>query len=95
MSRAVICPVCGGCGEYSPAKDKGSTGGPPKRSCHGCGGRGWVEVGCSEPPIKPRPTVPPRDIVKRPFPSPWKRPDITESTGRPLWGPWADKMASI
>lgn len=30
--KAVLCPVCRGEGRY---KDK---------PCHGCGGRGWVEV---------------------------------------------------
>ena len=30
--KAVICPVCNGMGKYEG------------RECHGCGGKGWVEV---------------------------------------------------
>lgn len=30
--KAVICPVCQGEGKYK------------EKECHGCGGRGWVEV---------------------------------------------------
>jgi len=33
--KAVLCPVCNGTGVYS--KDRWDM-------CHGCGGKGWVEV---------------------------------------------------
>jgi len=44
MSRAVTCPVCNGTGkvrnpDYNPKL------GQEVVTCHGCGGRGWVEVG--------------------------------------------------
>jgi len=32
MKHAEICPVCGGAGQVNGQR------------CHGCGGRGWVEV---------------------------------------------------
>lgn len=35
--KAVLCPVCNGTGKYNEAQ------------CHGCDGRGWVEV--QEDPI--------------------------------------------
>jgi len=38
--KAVICPVCNGTGKLA---DTASTGGADK-VCHGCGGKGWVEV---------------------------------------------------
>ena len=44
MARAVICPVCGGKGAIEESEPYTTTS-PYKRTCHGCGGRGWVEVG--------------------------------------------------
>ncbi|KKN16751.1 hypothetical protein LCGC14_0972880 [marine sediment metagenome] len=44
MSQAVICPVCNGCGkakEYEADTKKFIKDYP----CHGCSGKGWVEVG--------------------------------------------------
>lgn len=32
MAKAVLCPVCSGSGKYE------------SNVCHGCGGKGWVEV---------------------------------------------------
>lgn len=34
--KAVLCPVCNGTGKYNP--------GYLENTCHGCGGKGWVEV---------------------------------------------------
>ena len=39
MVLAVVCPVCSGEGQYIPPPGEG-----PKRSCHGCEGKGWVQV---------------------------------------------------
>jgi len=44
--QAVRCPVCEGSGQYT---DYGTYGqvtsiAPVARSCHGCSGKGWVEV---------------------------------------------------
>lgn len=45
MAKAVLCPVCGGEGEiYEKVAFNPSTGSLPKKTCHGCGGKGWVEV---------------------------------------------------
>ena len=65
MSEAVICPVCKGAGvvpdevKYTYT-DGTATGGitgastyPSTKVCHGCGGKGWVEVGASYPPYYP------------------------------------------
>ena len=46
MSHAEKCPICGGSGKL-----------PDKVTCHGCGGKGWVEVGKDSPYI-PRPPYP-------------------------------------
>ena len=40
-THAEICPVCKGSGN-TRKKNKASNEGP--RDCHGCGGKGWVEV---------------------------------------------------
>lgn len=45
MGRAVLCPVCQGSGK------KGD------KTCHGCGGKGWVEISTDYP--KPEPPHPP------------------------------------
>jgi len=41
MGRAVVCPICNGTGKVKPTisynDDKGQI-------CHGCSGKGWVEV---------------------------------------------------
>lgn len=39
MARAVTCPICWGKGELL---QEGST--VLTKTCHGCVGRGWVEV---------------------------------------------------
>lgn len=36
--KASLCPVCGGLGEIKCGID------PPYQTCHGCAGKGWVEV---------------------------------------------------
>ena len=44
MAKAVKCPVCEGKGVvYGIAE----TGAMPTTKCHGCLGKGWVEVGTS------------------------------------------------
>ena len=44
MSRAVKCPVCDGEGKILMS-DVSSTAGGWEKVCHGCGGRGWIEIG--------------------------------------------------
>jgi DnaJ-class molecular chaperone len=41
MSHAETCPVCAGRGKTKP-DPLGNKGG--ERTCHGCGGSGWVIV---------------------------------------------------
>jgi len=41
MAKAVLCPVCSGTGKIMDY----STTAPVEKTCHGCGGKGWVEVG--------------------------------------------------
>jgi hypothetical protein len=43
-SHAERCPVCYGSGKYTPINDGYSTAVPQPRTCHGCGGKGWVEL---------------------------------------------------
>ena len=44
MSKAVKCPICEGKGKAAP---EGMWAGSPDSypTCHGCDGKGWVEVG--------------------------------------------------
>ena len=39
--RAVLCPVCKGNGKLTP---QGNYAGYYEVTCHGCNGKGWVEV---------------------------------------------------
>jgi hypothetical protein len=42
-TKAQLCPVCLGSGKTSSGL--GQTGTVPlEKTCHGCGGRGWVEI---------------------------------------------------
>ena len=52
MSKAVMCPVCQGSGKYYIHPPPGSpiTEGS-YLPCHGCGGKGWVEVSLNFPPV--------------------------------------------
>lgn len=50
MARAVLCPVCNGSGKLPPTSD---TSDATPRVCHGCGGKGWVEVGEDFKPTSP------------------------------------------
>jgi len=43
MARAVVCPICSGTGTIVEG-GYATTAGPLKKTCHGCGGKGWVEV---------------------------------------------------
>jgi len=44
--QAVRCPVCEGSGQYMDYGGFGKTtnAAPAARACHGCSGKGWVEV---------------------------------------------------
>lgn len=45
MAHAEICPVCGGKGKIPIPTDERSTAAPGEETCHGCNGKGWVQVG--------------------------------------------------
>ncbi len=48
MSKAVKCPICEGKGKVAP-EGVGWSGSPDSYPlCHGCSGKGWVEVGMSD-----------------------------------------------
>ena len=50
MSHAQTCPICDGKGRIKdPNYDPAATGVPNDVTCHGCNGKGWVEVGTSFP----------------------------------------------
>jgi hypothetical protein len=43
--NAVLCPVCNGTGKVSTPNNPNTTGVNYPTVCHGCSGKGWVEVG--------------------------------------------------
>jgi DnaJ-class molecular chaperone len=43
------CPVCGGTGKYLPPPNPAVTQVPLEQTCHGCGGKGWVETNSTYP----------------------------------------------
>ena len=57
MAHAETCPVCKGSGElfmksdgiYVSADQMPTT--MKTKICHGCDGKGWVEVGRDDPPV--------------------------------------------
>jgi len=59
MSKAQLCPVCGGTGKITK-QTVGTAGDTFEVTCHGCGGKGWVEVAEGTCPMYPCPTyIPP------------------------------------
>jgi len=45
MARAVKCPICGGSGKLVKGNGWQSSAVEANyETCHGCNGRGWVEV---------------------------------------------------
>lgn len=44
MAHAELCPVCNGAGKLLSKQDPGSTSAQFPSVCHGCNGKGWVEV---------------------------------------------------
>ena len=46
MAHAEICPVCAGIGKLrEPVYPSSTAATPTGKTCHGCWGYGWVEVG--------------------------------------------------
>ncbi len=58
MAHAQICPICEGVGKLRCFNGVRVTGieinGEKEEQCHGCGGKGWVEVGESSCPTIPQ-----------------------------------------
>lgn len=61
MAHAEICPVCGGIGRTEYVEGGNGTTVRKSQPCHGCGGKGWVEVGNDNIPV-------PVPIQLRPWP---------------------------
>ena len=57
MAHAETCPVCHGIGTIG-ADQHGLTCPEPRKTCHGCHGKGWVEVGDTIPPFPVQPVRP-------------------------------------
>jgi len=59
MKQVVICPICHGNGkirtidECMIADDAPGIKGEQKVSCHGCSGKGWIEIGKDDGPCYP------------------------------------------
>ena len=52
MAHAERCPICNGSGKIKKLD--------VEETCHGCGGKGWVEVSTSYPWSRPYPKPCPR-----------------------------------
>jgi hypothetical protein len=54
MAKAVLCPVCNGTGTIlKTPMDNSTSGATYHATCHGCGGKGWVEVADEVAPYQP------------------------------------------
>jgi hypothetical protein len=67
-----ICPICGGSGQVHESRQEGSSYAGGMKTCHGCGGKGWIQTQCDCPyqqyPVDPMyPYVP----FNPPRPYPW------------------------
>ena len=69
MAQAVKCPVCEGKGVL-PDGDDQSTVKNPTKVCHGCEGRGWVEVGSNVPRFPDYPLYPLSPYTPPYYPTP-------------------------
>jgi len=49
MAKADVCPVCGGEGRITKQTCGITTAAKFTVTCHGCGGKGWVEVASGYP----------------------------------------------
>lgn len=56
MAHAERCPVCNGEGQIGDNMYGGSGTITLKKTCHGCNGKGWIEVSDNE-------TLPPMDVT--------------------------------
>lgn len=52
---AELCPVCSGSGQVRDQNLGQITAAPEPKTCHGCGGRGWVETATTIPGAWPSP----------------------------------------
>ena len=52
MAHAEICPICHGRGKIKNPMDITA---PVEITCHGCGGKGWIEVSDETPVFNPWP----------------------------------------
>jgi len=68
MVHSEICPVCKGTGKYKKELKDVCT--LKEETCHGCNGRGWVEVGRDDYWF-PRPNGVPSSTVPYVPPQPW------------------------
>jgi len=49
--KAQVCPVCNGSGKYFVPLTASSQAVGSQVTCHGCEGKGWVEVSGDEPRV--------------------------------------------
>lgn len=69
MAQVVLCPVCKGSGKITPENDGCPTTVPQDKTCHGCGGKGWVEVkGAAKEAIMVKPDWPWPVYLPNPIP---------------------------
>lgn len=70
MAKAIKCPICNGAGKLKdPRKNMDATY-APEETCHGCIGKGWVEVADDLGFIPPYPGTPNLPYYSFYYPSP-------------------------
>lgn len=77
MAHSEKCPICNGSGKVTSVNDGISTAVPMDIICHGCGGKGWIEIADTIPSFPVQPNYPPPTI--------WPIPGTTLPPHYPIW----------
>lgn len=87
MKHAELCPVCQGTGKITKKLKEAITAADLCKICHGCGGKGWVEIS-DDDNTQPQPAKnPPPSPSPFPYLNPWY-PKVYQDYPYQTWYYW-------